>query len=619
MRQPTYYRLVSLWLYLGVVGLVAAWLTTLRFEMNAILEPRLALLVQGRGELPFQYRMLVPALIGLLQKIPACQWVSLVDWYKALDWLSTVGAVLAFRSFLTAVFAQRTRLASFLSLTLLAVLPWPFLLSRYDAFYYHYDMPALCFFTAGLTALYRRNWKLFYPLFIIGTFNRETTCFLTVIYLATAIGQYPLRVWLGHVSLQATLWVAVKGFLIWLYRDNPGVGLFAAQWQTNLPLLLNPQILLMLSSLWGFTWIPVLLWGHTIPDRFIRRALWAVPLFLLGMGIVGMMAEMRVYSEFLTLILAAFWLIVEARFWQSPGQAAGLPVAASPEGVEPPARWTQPALILGVAGLLLLIGLGAYRSMEAVANRPVAQAVSVLQTSLRQALAEAQAGEQIVIVNYPQHLRAEHWKLMGVPVFQPPYVPVPWLDLPLANLTWIEYRPWLTAASQYLFFNGRSLTEAELLALFQQADRAIVYRETGQRMYTLFTVLPTAAEACQAQFAGVCLVSASVAEVGSDLRLDLTWRVTAAPLPTTVFVHVFDASGALVAQADGDPRYNTLAFSAWPGPDYVLNETRWASHPSGVYTVRIGLYLRDSGQRLAPVCARTDECGSDGLLVRSSR
>jgi hypothetical protein len=79
-------------------------------------------------------------------------------------------------------------------------------------------------------------------------------------------------------------------------------------------------------------------------------------------------------------------------------------------------------------------------------------------------------------------------------------------------------------------------------------------------------------------------------------RLTLAWQAqTAPPRDYTTFVHVLDANGAVVAQADGMPARPT---STWEAGDGVV-DARPVPLPPTARAVRIGLYELDTGKRLA--------------------
>ena len=99
---------------------------------------------------------------------------------------------------------------------------------------------------------------------------------------------------------------------------------------------------------------------------------------------------------------------------------------------------------------------------------------------------------------------------------------------------------------------------------------------------------------------------------GQTLQLTLRWELTQKPEGTpTVFVHVTDAEGTTVAQADGDPLAGLYPFSLWP-VGTSLEDVRIISLPEeGAYSVFVGVWLPDTGERL-PVCGNES---SDGRVL----
>ena len=98
--------------------------------------------------------------------------------------------------------------------------------------------------------------------------------------------------------------------------------------------------------------------------------------------------------------------------------------------------------------------------------------------------------------------------------------------------------------------------------------------------------------------------SAEATEAALDVRLD--WRVLAAPpfLPA-VFVHVYDAGGALVAQSDGPPAGGLAPLALWR-PGDRLSDARQidlSALPPGSYAVAVGVYNPADGLRLPAVAA----------------
>lgn len=103
-----------------------------------------------------------------------------------------------------------------------------------------------------------------------------------------------------------------------------------------------------------------------------------------------------------------------------------------------------------------------------------------------------------------------------------------------------------------------------------------------------------------------------------ELAVTLYWRARRPPdQDYTVFVHLLDASGQIVAQADSPPRGGTYPTSVWDTGEVVADEHAIRlpeGLPAGEYWLRVGLYsagadrlpVRDGGDsvELGPVVVR---------------
>lgn len=97
-------------------------------------------------------------------------------------------------------------------------------------------------------------------------------------------------------------------------------------------------------------------------------------------------------------------------------------------------------------------------------------------------------------------------------------------------------------------------------------------------------------------------IDACTVSAGQDLSVALIWRVE---MPTandeTVFVHLVNTSGALVAQADGQPDGGTMQTSQTASGSHVVDvHTLHISSGlvPGSYAIDVGLYDRASSKRL---------------------
>ncbi len=82
-------------------------------------------------------------------------------------------------------------------------------------------------------------------------------------------------------------------------------------------------------------------------------------------------------------------------------------------------------------------------------------------------------------------------------------------------------------------------------------------------------------------------------------QLTLFWRADSPPpADYTVFIHLLDPFGNLVAQFDSPPAAGAYPTSLWDPGEIIADEHRLHDLPPGRYTLQIGLYQPDTGERL---------------------
>jgi hypothetical protein len=197
-----------------------------------------------------------------------------------------------------------------------------------------YDAPSLMFFALGLYLIVSRRWWLYYLAFPVAVLNREGACMITVTF---AVWEWvrlvqngkPVRSrmqWiLPHAALQLAIWIAIKAALSHYFAHNPvepashGHGLFITHFAFNLRELFKPQQWPILASICGFT-LPFL-W---LQRRWIRCAPLAaaiavvLPLTFVAFLIVGLIIEIRIFSDWIALVSPALALILFNRFRPVP-------------------------------------------------------------------------------------------------------------------------------------------------------------------------------------------------------------------------------------------------------------------------------------------------------------
>jgi len=299
-------------MFLVAISLLSLYFTNIHFILcQEAKRASLSLLLDNSADVTAQYRVLIPWIVNFLIKLKLPFLASPVRLFKTIEFLSTFFLFVAFRSYIS-LFIKSTLLSSLFSLTLFIILPYQYIFYSWSlgAIYYPYDIPSVLFFTLGLILIYKKNWPIYFPVFIIATFNRETTIFLTFIYFVTTIKKNNMIPVLFHCISQLIIWIFIKKYLAVLYAGNPGPGFFMNFFFVNWAAITNPVNAVRVASSFGFIWIMVLYDFKLITDEFVKRSLIVVIPFLLGMFIVGNVIELRIYGELIPVILSAFLLIV---------------------------------------------------------------------------------------------------------------------------------------------------------------------------------------------------------------------------------------------------------------------------------------------------------------------
>ncbi|MBD3297136.1 MAG: hypothetical protein GF341_00635 [candidate division Zixibacteria bacterium] len=299
-----------------LVALMAGYFVFLRYELNTEFPlATLTNLAEGTAYKPFQFRMLAP---WLASGLAATGMADLLRGYQIIDLLAVIGLFYAFRYLLSDYLEGTTlRLGSFL---VFYALPWNYLLARDLPLILPYDLAAVAFFAWGLALLKRRQWTWFYPVFVIACLNRETMAFLVVVLVAVEYGRMSNRSLGIHAAAMVGIWLAVKFVMGALYANNPGnalelyhVNSDVLHITTNIDRLLIPRHLLIVLSNFGFAWLIVAVGYNRIHDRFARRSLWMVPLFVLMILIVGNINEIRVFGELLPVVMLGVVGVLQGR------------------------------------------------------------------------------------------------------------------------------------------------------------------------------------------------------------------------------------------------------------------------------------------------------------------
>ena len=157
---------------------------------------------------------------------------------------------------------------------------------------------------------------------------------------------------------------------------------------------------------------------------------------------------------------------------------------------------------------------------------------------------------------------------------------------------WPDWRAqWVWGALQVAWVLGLGLSWRPLGATIVVAERPAM------------PALPAAALPVDVPFGpDIRLTAYAVAQTDDALDLTLAWEAAGpAARPYTVFNHLLDDAGALVAQADGWPVDGQWPPSCWAAREQVVAEYRLAlppDLPAGRYTLLTGFYDAGDGTRL---------------------
>ena len=196
-----------------------------------------------------------------------------------------------------------------------------------NSIYHTYDLPCLAFYCWGLYCFLSKRFFLFYVLFWIGSFNRESTCFISIsifVLLFQSPNSISLsnlwntnRTLLIHCFSQFLIWFGTKMTLEFIFKENPGSfyeetysmkkfmqdlwhGDPSWPFLDTTTFLGNPRSFL---TLFAGVWIILPFIWRSVPSK-AKKLLWIVPPYLIAAFIHANLMESRVYHE-LNIVLSA--------------------------------------------------------------------------------------------------------------------------------------------------------------------------------------------------------------------------------------------------------------------------------------------------------------------------
>lgn len=315
-------RLVLFWL---VACLAAAWFAQLHVLQGGLNElASLERLIDFTADPPYRYRVLMPLLLRATAALADGLAIDVRLATLAALW-EAVALVVLFAAFagLVGRFVDRRPFAALAGLSLLLPLVWHFVATDRPNPFYPWDIVQILAFTLGLQMLLAGRVCCYYPVFVLATLNRETSCFLAMLFLAAFWGRLPRKALFAHVAAQAAIWLALRiailallggsGGLTPVVADESGIPkgdlFWLTAWLNVDHFRRQPFDLIEIAGLYVFAWLPVALYRQKLPLRSLQRMLLVVPVFVAAMWTVGLALEPRIYGEMIPLVWLAACLL----------------------------------------------------------------------------------------------------------------------------------------------------------------------------------------------------------------------------------------------------------------------------------------------------------------------
>lgn len=162
---------------------------------------------------------------------------------------------------------------------------------------YIYDFPSLLLYTACLLMMARRQWGWYFPVFALSCLSKETTVLLIVLFAIYFIrcAASERRTYWGFICIQSLIFLAIRGWIAWVFRENPGKIVEFHLLDHNLGILTRPWSVETLVA-WGT--LALLCFRHYVKKPWLLRAAaeMIVPLLILCL-FFGYIDELRDYYE----------------------------------------------------------------------------------------------------------------------------------------------------------------------------------------------------------------------------------------------------------------------------------------------------------------------------------
>jgi hypothetical protein len=116
----------------------------------------------------------------------------------------------------------------------------------------------------------------------------------------------------------------------------------------------------------------------------------------------------------------------------------------------------------------------------------------------------------------------------------------------------------------------------------------------------------------------IALLGYDTVRTGNEIALTLYWdSIAETRADYTVFVHLLDASGRVIAQDDAQPGHRSYPTSRWRAGQMILDDYHLAVPPGtrDELKIEIGMYVLDTGARLRVTEANGAPMENDRVLI----
>tara|TARA_B100001057_G_scaffold493943_1_gene589449 strand:- start:861 stop:1883 length:1023 start_codon:yes stop_codon:yes gene_type:complete len=272
----------------------------------------------------FQKRFLIPVAANSMAKLTG---FSFDHSLKTLTFFSSLALIFGFLQLLKTTW--KSKVSNFVSLFIFVPVVWNYI--ALNSIYHAYDIPTLSFYCWGCVFFLKQKYFLFYLIFIVGTLNRESTCFITIssmlvlwkkpesarfdsIFLNLSHNQVLLK----HLTFQLILWLSITQVIQLLFQSNEGSfyektfsmldfikdawsGLVSWPFLDTSKFFSNPR---SFFSLFLGIWICIPFFWRFIPSSH-KKLLILIPIYLLPCSLYANLMEARVYHELNVVIAVA--------------------------------------------------------------------------------------------------------------------------------------------------------------------------------------------------------------------------------------------------------------------------------------------------------------------------